>query len=75
VLAAVAIYAFCGSDIRLALLGAVFASAILPVFGKLDLVSLAAGFVVTTWLVIVLGWFQREYFNERRPEPGALRPS
>jgi urea transporter len=75
VLAAVAIYAFCGSDIRLALLGAVFASAILPVFGKLDLVSLAAGFVVTTWLVILLGWFQREYFNERRHEPATLRAS
>jgi urea transporter len=67
VLAAVAIYAFCGSDIRLSLLGAVFASAILPVFGKLDLVSLAAGFVVTTWLVVFLGWFQREHFNEHAP--------
>ena len=69
VLAAVAIYAFCGSDIRLSLFGAVFASAILPVFGKLDLVSLAAGFVVTTWLVILLGWFQREHFNERPLDP------
>jgi urea transporter len=66
VLAAVAIYAFCGSDIRLALLGAIFASAILPLFTKLDLISLAAGFVVTTWLVMLLGWFQDRWFNEHR---------
>ena len=37
VLAAVAIYAFAGSDIRLALFGAIVASAILPLFTKLDL--------------------------------------
>jgi len=67
VLAAVAIYAFCGSDIRLALLGAIFASAILPLFGKLDLISLAAGFVVTTWLIMALGWFQASYFDARAP--------
>jgi urea transporter len=67
VLAAVAIYAFCGSDVRLALLGAIFASAILPLFGKLDLVSLAAGFVLTTWLIMFLGWFQDRYFNAPSP--------
>jgi urea transporter len=63
VLAAVAIYAFCGSDIRLALLGAIFASAVLPLFGKLDLISLAAGFVLTTWLVMLLGWVQARWFT------------
>ena len=69
VLAAVAIYAFAGSDIRLALFGAIVASAILPVFTKLNLISLAAGFVVATWAVLALGWFQDTYFNER-PVPG-----
>ena len=66
VLAAVAIYALVKPDIRLALLGAVVASAILPVFGELGLVSLAAGFVTVTWLIIFLGWFQEHWFNERR---------
>ena len=69
VLAAVAIYAFAGSDIRLALFGAIVASAILPLFTKLNLISLAAGFVVATWAVLALGWFQDTYFNER-PVPG-----
>jgi urea transporter len=63
VLAAVAIYAFCGEDIRLALFGAIFASAILPLFTKLDLVSLAAGFVVTVWLVMILGRVQARWFT------------
>ncbi len=68
VLAAVAIYAFAGSDVRLALFGAIVASAILPLFSRLDLISLAAGFVVATWAVLLLGWFQDKYFNER-PAP------
>lgn len=65
VLAVVAIYAFCGEDIRLALFGAIFASAILPLFTKLGLVSLAAGFVTTTWLVMLLGWIQQRWFTTR----------
>jgi len=65
VLAAVAIYAFAGADVRLALLGAIVASAVLPLFGKLELVALAGGFVLTTWVVLFLGWFQSRYFNEK----------
>jgi urea transporter len=68
VLAAVAIYALVQPDLRLALLGAVVASAVLPLFTKLGLVSLAAGFVLTVWVVIFLGWFQARYFNEK-PAP------
>jgi urea transporter len=67
VLAAVAIYALLGTDVRLALLGAIFASAVLPLFGKLGLISLAGGFVLTAWLIIFLGWFQKRYFNEPSP--------
>lgn len=69
VLAAVAIYEFAGFDIRLALLGAIVASAILPLFTQLDLISLAAGFVLTTWAILFLGWFQDRWFN---PRPTAI---
>jgi urea transporter len=62
VLAAVAIYALVKPDIRLSLLGAIAASAVLPVFEKLGLISLAAGFVLVTWSIIFLGWFQDRYF-------------
>jgi urea transporter len=65
VLAAVAIYALCTADIRLALFGAIVASAVLPLFGKLDLISLAAGFVLTTWLVLALAWVQVRWFDEQ----------
>lgn len=66
VLAGVGIYALCGSDIRLALFGAIVASAVLPMFSKeFGLIPLAAGFVFVTWAVIFLGWFQDRYFNEK----------
>lgn len=65
VLAAVAIYALVAPDNRLALLGAIVASAVLPRFSALGLIPLAAGFVVTTWAIMALGWFQERYFNDR----------
>jgi urea transporter len=75
VLAAVAIYALATQDIRVALLGSVVASAILPVFGRFDLVSLAAGFDLVTWGVIVLGWVQRRYFaTDQIAEPDSDAP-
>jgi urea transporter len=64
VLAAVAIYALVAQDIRLSLLGAIVASAVLPLFGQLDLISLAAGFVLTTWAILFLDWFQKRWFNQ-----------
>jgi urea transporter len=67
VLAAVAIYALVAQDIRLSLLGAIVASAVLPLFGRLDLISLAAGFVLTTWAIMFLDWFQKTWFNARAP--------
>jgi urea transporter len=70
VLAAVAIYSLCGSDLRLALFGAIVAGAILPLFSNLGLVPLAAGFVLTTWAVMFLGWFQGRYFNARTAARG-----
>ena len=71
VLAVVAIYSLVTADIRLALLGAIVASAILPLFSQIGLVSLAAGFVLTTWVIIFLGWFQEHHFNapaDRAPD-------
>jgi urea transporter len=66
VLASVGIYALCGSDIRLALFGAIVASAVLPLFTEvIGLTPLAAGFVLVTWAVMFLGWFQDRYFNEK----------
>jgi urea transporter len=68
VLCSVAVYALCGSDLRLALFGAIVASAVLPMFSRLGLVPLAAGFVLVTWTVMFLGWFQQRHFD-RAPDP------
>lgn len=63
VLCSVAVYALCGGDLRVALLGAVVASAVLRMFAMAGLVPLAAGFVLVTWMVMALGWLQRRYFD------------
>lgn len=70
VLCSVAVYALCGADLRLALFGAIVASAVLPMFGRLGLVPLAAGFVLVTWTVMFLGWFQQQHFDPK-PENSA----
>jgi urea transporter len=71
VLCSVAVYTLCGGDLRLALLGAIVASAVLRLFSMLGLVPLAAGFVLVTWSVIGLGWLQRRHFDAR---PAACEP-
>lgn len=67
VLAAVAIYALVEADIRLALLGAIVASAVIPLFSQLNLIPLAAGFVLTTWVIMLLDRFQKRWFNQPVP--------
>lgn len=65
ILAAVAVFALVEAANRLALLGAIVATAVLPAFSKAGLIPGAAGFVVTTWAIILFGWFQTRYINPR----------
>ena len=71
VLAVVAIYELVRSDLPLALVGSIVAGALVPVFEAIGLVPLAAGFVTTVWLILLLHWFQAQAFDP----PAAADPS
>lgn len=58
VLTSVAVFVICGGRLRLAILGAVLATILTPLISSFGLVALSAPFVLTTWLVIVLGWIE-----------------
>ncbi|WP_099025478.1 urea transporter [Mycolicibacterium palauense] len=62
VLAAVAVYVFCGR-LRLAILGALIASIATPSLGLLGLPGVSAPYVFATWFVLGLGWIERKWFT------------
>ena len=62
VLTAVAVYALCGSKLRLAILGALVATIMTPAIAGLGLPAVSAPFVFTTWLVLALGWVDEKWF-------------
>lgn len=65
VLTAVAVFAICGGKLRLAILGALIATILMPVIAEVGMPTLSAPFVFTTWLVIALGWIGDKWFDER----------
>ncbi|MDY6996813.1 MAG: urea transporter [Actinomycetota bacterium] len=74
VLTAVAVYALCGSRLRLAVLGALIAAVLTPAFTRLGVPAASAPFVLSTWLVLALGWFDRRWFAPARPVTGHNAP-
>jgi urea transporter len=77
VLAAVAAYVICGSKLRLAILGALLATMLIPVVSSFGVPSLSAPFVVATWLLLVLGWLERIWFDppDQMAAPPASSPA
>ncbi len=71
VLTAVAVYALCGGKLRLAILGAIIATILIPAVVAVGLQTVSAPFVFTTWLVLGLGWIERKWFDA--PTPAARR--
>ena len=67
VLSAVAVYALCGSKLRLAILGALIATIATPAFADLGLQAVSAPFVFSTWLVLALGWIDEKWFSPNDP--------
>lgn len=63
VLAAVAAYVTCGAKLRLAVLGAILATILIPAVADFGVQSLSAPFVFTTWLLLLLGWVDVNWFN------------
>jgi urea transporter len=65
VLTAVAVFAICGGQLRLAILGALIATILMPVIAEVGVPTLSLPFVLTTWLVLGLGWIGDKWFDER----------
>lgn len=65
VLAAMATYALVAADLRLAALAALFATWIFGyVFRNMPAPALASGFVLTVWLILLLGWINPRFNGE-----------
>ncbi len=69
VLAAVSVFVFCGGRLRLAILGALLATILMPAIADLGVQVLSAPFVLTTWLMLALGWIEDRWMSV--PSPAA----
>ncbi|MCX2934200.1 urea transporter [Mycobacterium sp. CVI_P3] len=74
VLTAVAVYAMCGAKLRLAILGALVATIMMPAISDIGLQTVCAPLVFTTWLILALGWVERRWFDES-PKGNASMPT
>jgi urea transporter len=62
VLTAVSVFVFCGGKLRLAILGALLATILTPAVAAFGVQTLSAPFVLTTWLMLALGWVEDHWF-------------
>ncbi len=68
VLAAVAVYVICGERLQLALLAALLATVLTPLFSLLGLQFLSAPFVFSVLLLVALGWIDDRGFRPKSRE-------
>jgi urea transporter len=71
VLAAVSVFVFCGGKLRLAILGALVATILVPVIPAFGVKALAAPFVLTTWTMLALGWIEERWLAAPAPAPSS----
>ncbi len=76
VLTAVAVFVFCGGKLRLSILGALLATILTPFVAQFGIQTLSAPFVLTTWLMLGLGWFEDHWFTvlPAASSPAARQP-
>ncbi len=74
VLTAVSVFVFCGGKLRLSLFGAIIATMLMPAIAHFGIQTLSSPFVFTTWLMLGLGWIEKNWFNMRPPAPPASKP-
>ena len=65
VLAGVGAYVIVGGGVRLAILGALVATILIPVVSQFGVPSLSAPFVLAIWLLLALGWFDNRWFKSQ----------
>jgi urea transporter len=73
VLAAVSVFVFCGGKLTLAILGAILATMLMPAISDFGVNALSAPFVLATWLLLALGWVERNWFD-LPPAPASPPP-
>ena len=73
VLAAVSVFVFCGGKLRLAILGALLATILMPAIADFGVQTLSAPFVLTTWLMLALGWIEDRLVQRSVAPPRQLR--
>ena len=72
VLAAMAVYAIVAADLRLAAMASVFATWIFSYVGRnMPAPALASGFVLTVWLILLLGWLNPRFNGDMTLVEGA----
>jgi len=62
VLTAVAVFVFCGGKLRLSILGALLATILTPAVAAFGVQTVSAPVAFTTWLMLVLGWIEEQWF-------------
>jgi urea transporter len=72
VLTAISVFVFCGGKLRLAILGAILATMLTPAILDFGVQALSAPFVLTTWLMLGLGWVENNWFV---PPPAPTSPA
>jgi len=73
VVTAVAVFVFCGGQLRLAILGALIATILTPAIAGVGVQTLSAPLVLTTWLMLALGWLGDHWFDIK-PAPEMRGP-
>ena len=72
VLTAVSVFMLCGDKLRLAILGALLATILTPAVAEFGVLTLSAPYVLTTWLMLALGWIEDHWFG---PSVGVQTPA
>jgi urea transporter len=62
-LTAVSVFVICGGKLRLSILGALLATILMPAIANFGAPIVSAPFVVTTWLMLALGWVEDNWFS------------
>ncbi|MGE0194091.1 MAG: urea transporter [Methylocystis sp.] len=69
VLTAVSVFFLCGGKLRLAILGALLATLLVSALDIFGVPTVSAPYVLTTWLMLALGWIEDRWFDVPQSVP------
>jgi urea transporter len=71
---AVSVFVICGGKLRLSILGALLATILMPAIANFGVPIVSAPFVITTWLMLALGWVEDNWFSPLLAPPLTAAP-